>query len=75
VPIGARHRIARALDLRQRSEQLGRDGLGRILAGVRRHAVVDAECWFNSLYIRAVPSHAIELAAVYLDRSVAAVLA
>ena len=42
---------------------------------VRRHAVVDADCWSNSLYIRAVPSHAIELAAVYLDRSVAAVLA
>jgi Transglycosylase SLT domain len=42
---------------------------------VRRHAVVDADCWFNSLYIRTVPSHAIELAAVYLDRSVAAVLA
>ena len=42
---------------------------------VRRHALVDADCWFNSLYIRAVPSHAIELAAVYLDRSVAAVLA
>jgi hypothetical protein len=42
---------------------------------IRRHAVVDAECRFNSLYIRAVPSHAIELAAVYLDRNVAAVLA
>ena len=42
---------------------------------VRRHAVVDADCWFNSLYIRAAPSHAIELAAVYLDRNVAAVLA
>ena len=42
---------------------------------VRRHTVVDTDCWFNSLYIRAVPSHAIELAAVYLDRSVAAVLA
>jgi hypothetical protein len=42
---------------------------------VRRHAVVDADCWFNSLYIRTMPSHAIELAAVYLDRSVAAVLA
>jgi phage FluMu protein Com len=42
---------------------------------IRRHAVVDADCWFNSLSIRAVPSHAIELAAVYLDRSVAAVLA
>ena len=42
---------------------------------IRRHAVVDADCGFNSLYIRAVPSHAIELAAVYLDRNVAAVLA
>lgn len=42
---------------------------------IRRHTVVDAECWFNSLYIRGVPSHAIELAAVYLDRNVAAVLA
>jgi hypothetical protein len=42
---------------------------------IRRHAVADAECSFNSLYIRAVPSHAIELAAVYLERNVAAVLA
>lgn len=42
---------------------------------VRRHAVVDTDCWFNSLYFRAVPSHAIELSAAYLDRSVAAVLA
>jgi hypothetical protein len=35
---------------------------------------VDADCWFNSLYVRAVPSHAVELAAVYMDRGVAAVL-
>lgn len=42
---------------------------------VRRHAVEDADCWFNSLYIRGMPSHAIELAAVYLDRNVEAVLA
>jgi hypothetical protein len=41
----------------------------------RRKRCRDADCWFDSLYIRAVPSHAIELAAVYLDRSVAAVLA
>jgi hypothetical protein len=41
---------------------------------VRRHAVVDADCRFNSLYIRVVPSHAVELAAVYMDRGVAAVL-
>ncbi|MEH2509176.1 hypothetical protein V1291_000530 [Nitrobacteraceae bacterium AZCC 1564] len=42
---------------------------------VRRHAVVDTDCWFNSLYIRGLPSHAIELAAVYLHRNVKAVLA
>lgn len=32
APVGARYRIARALDLRQRSEQLRRGGIGRILA-------------------------------------------
>ncbi len=42
---------------------------------IRQHAVVDTGCWFNSFYIRAVPSHAIELAAIYLDRQVAGVLA
>jgi hypothetical protein len=42
---------------------------------IRRHAVVDTGCRFSSLHFRAVPSHAIELAAVYLDRNVAAVLA
>jgi hypothetical protein len=42
---------------------------------IRKNAVVDADCGFTSLYIRAIPSHAIELAAVYLDRNVAAVLA
>jgi hypothetical protein len=41
---------------------------------VRRHAVVQDGCGFTSLYIRVVPSHAVELAAVYLDRNVAAVL-
>ena len=42
---------------------------------IRRHVVVDADCRSNGLSIRVVPSHAIELAAVYLDRNVAAVLA
>jgi transglycosylase-like protein with SLT domain len=42
---------------------------------IRGNAVVDTGCGFTSLYTRAVPSHAIELAAVYLDRNVAAVLA
>ena len=42
---------------------------------IRKNAVVDAGCGLTNLYIRAIPSHAIELAAVYLDRNVAAVLA
>jgi hypothetical protein len=32
-------------------------------------------CWFNALYFRVVPSHAIELTAAYLDRAVAVALA
>jgi hypothetical protein len=31
-------------------------------------------CWFNSLYARVVPSHAVELTSAYLDRSVATIL-
>ncbi|KWV52972.1 transglycosylase [Bradyrhizobium macuxiense] len=42
---------------------------------IRQHAVVATGCWFNSLHIRVLPSHATELAAVYLDRNVASVLA
>jgi hypothetical protein len=42
---------------------------------IRRHAVVEDGCWFNGLYTRVMPSHAVELTAVYLDRNVAAVLA
>jgi hypothetical protein len=49
---------------------------------VRRHTVVAdgawndwRSCWFNSLYTRIVPGHAIELTAVFLDRTVAAILA
>jgi hypothetical protein len=41
---------------------------------IRRHTVV-ADCWFTSLYARPLPSHAIELTAVYLDRKVAGLLA
>jgi len=44
-------------------------------ACIRGNAVVDTGCGFTRLYIRALPSHAIELASVYLDRQVAAVLA
>ena len=39
------------------------------------HAVSDTGCGFTRLYVRAIPSHAIELASVYLDRNVADVLA
>ncbi len=42
---------------------------------IRDHAVVNTGCGFSSLYIRAIPSHAVELASIYLDRNVASVLA
>jgi len=42
---------------------------------VRRHAVTEDACGITRLYSRVMPSHAVELAAVYLDRNVAAVLA
>jgi hypothetical protein len=42
---------------------------------IRHHTVVQDGCWFNGFYTRAVPSHAIELTAVFLDRNVTAVLA
>lgn len=41
---------------------------------VRGNAVTQTGCGFTSLYIRALPSHAAELASVYLDRQVAMVL-
>jgi hypothetical protein len=48
-------------------------------AEAKRHCirgnVVADDCWFNSLYIRALPSHSIELASIYLDRNIVAVLA
>src|ERR1700742_922067 len=42
---------------------------------IRDHAVTDSGCGFTSFYIRTIPSHSIELASIYLDRNVAAVLA
>jgi hypothetical protein len=42
---------------------------------IRDHAVVESGCGFTSLYVRVFPSHAIELASIYLDRHVAGVLA
>jgi hypothetical protein len=48
---------------------------------IRHHVVVEdgawndwKSCWFNSLYTRIIPSHAIELTAAYLDRSVTSAL-
>lgn len=43
-------------------------------ACVHDHVVVN-DCWFNGLYTRVLPSHAVELAAVSLDRQVASILA
>jgi hypothetical protein len=42
---------------------------------IRDHAVTDTGCGSTLLYVRAIPSHAVELASVYLDRNVADVLA
>ncbi|WP_426425894.1 transglycosylase SLT domain-containing protein [Bradyrhizobium genosp. A] len=41
---------------------------------IRGNAVTDTGCGFTGLYTRAIPSHAIELASVYLDRQVVLVL-
>jgi Transglycosylase SLT domain len=48
---------------------------------IRNHVVVADgpwndwdSCWFNGLYTRTIPSHAVELTAAYLDRQVSAIL-
>ena len=48
---------------------------------IRNHRVVEEgpwndwnSCWFNSLYTRVIPSHAVQLTSAYLDRAVASVL-
>jgi hypothetical protein len=48
---------------------------------IRGHRVIEEgpwndwqSCWFNRLYTRVIPAHAVELTAAYLDRSVAAAL-
>lgn len=41
---------------------------------IRDHAAIEDGCWFNSLYMRVIPSHAVELTSAYLDRRVAAIL-
>ena len=49
---------------------------------IHDHVVVDdgpwnawRSCWFNSLYVRVIPSHAVELTSAYLDKGVARALA
>jgi hypothetical protein len=49
---------------------------------IHRHVVVEdgawydpRSCWFNGLYTRVYPSHAIEMTSAYLDRAVTGVLA
>jgi hypothetical protein len=48
---------------------------------IRDHAVIEQgpwhdlrSCWFNGLYSRVIPSHAVELTSAYLDRHVTKVL-
>jgi hypothetical protein len=48
---------------------------------IRNHRVVEEgpwndwnSCWFNSLYTRVIPSHAVQLTSAYLDRAVTSVL-
>jgi hypothetical protein len=41
---------------------------------IRDHAAIEDGCWFNSLYLRVIPSHAVELTSAYLDRRVAGIL-
>jgi hypothetical protein len=49
---------------------------------IHDHAVVEdgpwhepRSCWFNGLYTRVVPSHAVEMTAAFLDRRVASTIA
>jgi hypothetical protein len=42
---------------------------------IRNHIVSQDACRFGWLYIRAIPSHAVELAAVYLDRNLERIFA
>ena len=41
---------------------------------IRDHVAIEKGCWFNGLYMRVIPSHAVELTSAYLDRRVAAVV-
>jgi transglycosylase-like protein with SLT domain len=38
---------------------------------IRDHVALEDECWLTSLYMRVIPSHAVEMTSAYLDRRVA----
>jgi hypothetical protein len=42
---------------------------------IRNHIVVEDTCWSSQFHTRVLPSHAIELTAVYLNRNLGAILA
>ena len=42
---------------------------------IRDHVAIEEGCWFNGLYMRVIPSHAVEMTSAYLDRTVTAVSA
>lgn len=42
---------------------------------VQDHVVAETSCWFNGLYTRVVPSHAVEMTAALLDRGVTSIIA
>ena len=42
---------------------------------IHDHVVVEKACWFNGLYTRVVPSHAVEMTAALLDRGVTSTMA
>jgi hypothetical protein len=41
---------------------------------IRDHVAIEEGCWFNGLYMRVIPSHAVEMTSAYLDRRVAGIL-
>ena len=41
---------------------------------IRNHVALEDDCWFTGLYMRVIPSHAVEMTSAYLDRRVARML-
>jgi hypothetical protein len=70
-PLAIYRPASSAVGLYQMTDAAFADARG---ACIRDHAVTE-DCRFTGLYSRLLPSHAIELATVYLDRRVAAILA